>query len=181
MLLLIQGGYAQDDPQKDKAEKNFKKEEKKQQKEAAQMADFNEAKAMAEVKQFVFKGSELFTSEGSAPLIGRTNFFYVNGEEATLQFAFEALQYIPNPNGLGGITSQGKVVNYNYKADNPKKPVQIEVTVQPLAGQGSGVHQLVLTIYGEGYAELLLQGSGIRVKGSVVKPENSRIYEGTQQ
>jgi hypothetical protein len=181
MLILIQGGYAQDLQQKEKAEKNFKKEEKKQQKQAAQLADFNEAKAMAEAKRFVFKGSELFTSEGSAPLTGRTNFFYVIGDEATLQFAFEALQSIPNPNGLGGITSQGKVVNYNYKADNPKKPVQIEVTVQPLAGQGSGVHQLVLTIYGEGYAELLLQGSGTRVKGSVVKPENSKIYEGTQR
>jgi hypothetical protein len=181
IFIILKGGYAQDVPQIEKTKKNLTKEEKKQQKEAADLADFNDAKAMAEAKRFVFKGSELFTSEGSAPLTGRTNFFYVIGDEATLQFAFEALQSIPNPNGLGGITSKGKVISYIYKADNPKKPVQIEITVQPLAGQGRGVHQLLLTIYGEGYAELLLQGTGTRVKGSVDKPENSKIFEGTQQ
>ena len=79
---------------------------------------------MAETKRFVFTASELFTSEGSAPLNARINFFYVSGDEATLQFAFEGLQFIPNPNGLGGITSKGKVTKYTFKADNPKKPVQ---------------------------------------------------------
>jgi len=171
---------AQETELNEKEKKKLEKENKKKQKEASQLADFNKAKEMAETKSFVFTGSEMFTPDGSAPLNARLNFFYLEGDEATLQFAFEGLQFIPNPNGLGGITSKGKVTKYTFKADNPKKPVSIQVTVQPMAGQGSGIHQVVLTIYGDGYAELLLQSSNVRVKGSIVKPEDSKIYEGTQ-
>jgi len=181
MLFISNGLITQESQQSERDKKKLTKENKKKEKQAAKLADFNKAKAMAEAKRFVFTASELYTSQGSAPLSARTNFFYVIGDEATLQFAFEGLQGIPNPNGLGGITSKGMVTKYNYKADNPNKPVSIQVTIQPLAGQGNGIQQVVVTIYGEGYAELLLQGSGTRVKGSVVTPEKSKIYEGTQR
>lgn len=157
------------------------KDTKKQAKAAAELDDFNEAKAMAESKRFVFVGSELYTAEGSVTLTSQTNFFYVVGDDATIQFTFQGMQYAPNPNGIGGVTAKGRVTKYEYKADKPKKPVTINVTVQPLAGQGSGIHQLAVTIYGEGNAELLMSSSGTRIKGTIVKPEDSKIYEGTQR
>ncbi len=181
LMLMFIGSVSAQEQQESKDKKSLTKEEKKQQKEADQLADFKKAKSLAEARSFVFQGSEMFTAEGSAPLSARTNFFYIEGDEATLQFTLEGWQYIPNPNGLGGITSKGKITKYSYTADNPKKPVSIQVTVQPLAGQGSGIHQIVVTIYGDGYAELLLQSSGVRVKGSIVTPEDSKIYEGTQR
>ena len=181
LLIVTNGLFAQEEQQSKQDNKKLEKEQKKQQKQETELAEFNLAKAMAESQSFVFTGSEMFTAEGSASLNARTNFFYVDKDEATLQFAFEGLQYIPNPNGLGGITSKGDVTKYTYKADNPKKPVSIQVTVKPLAGQGKGIHQMVVTIFGDDYAELLLQSSGIRVKGSIMKPEDSKIYEGTQR
>lgn len=181
LTLMFMGTTSAQEQEDSKSKQKLTKEEKKKQKEAAQLADFDDAKALAESRSLVFQGSEMFTAEGSAPLSARTNFFYVDGDEATLQFVLEGLQYIPNPNGLGGITSKGKVTKYSYKADNPKKPVSIEVTVQPLAGQGIGIHQLVITIYGDEYAELLLQSNGVRVKGSIATLEDSKIYEGTQR
>ena len=179
-MLFFSGLMAQDTQQSVQDKKKLEKEEKKKQKQEADLADFNKVKTMAESQSFVFTAAEMFTAEGSASLNPRTNFFYVIGDEATLQFAFEGLQYIPNPNGLGGVTSKGTVTKYTYKADNPNKPVSIQVTVKPLAGQGQGIHQLVVTIYGDGYAELLMQSSGIRVKGSIERAEDSNIYEGTQ-
>ena len=180
MMVCFNGLSAQNTQKSEQDKKKLEKEEKKKQKQEAELADFNKAKALAESQSFVFKATEMFTAEGSASLTPRTNFFYVKEDEATLQFAFEGLQYIPNPNGLGGFTSKGTVTKYTYKADNPKKPVSIQVTVKPKAGQGQGIHQLVVTIYGDGFAELLLQSSGIRVKGSIEPPEGAKIYEGTE-
>jgi len=179
-LILADDAFSQETQLSEKDKKKLEKEEKKKQKEAAELAEWNEAKAMAESKRFVFTANEMYTADGSISLDSRTNFFYVIGDDATLQFTFVGLQGIPNPNGLGGITSKGKVTKYNYKADNFKKPVTIEVTVNPLAGQGRGIHQMVVTIFGDGYAELLMPGNGARLKGRIVKPENSKIYEGTQ-
>ena len=179
-LILANDAFSQEPQLSEKDKKKLEKEEKKKQKEAVELAEWNEAKTMAESKRFVFTANEMYTADGSISLDSRTNFFYVIGDDATLQFTFIGLQGIPNPNGLGGITSKGRVTKYSYKADNYKKPVTIEVTVNPLAGQGRGIHQMVVTIFGEGYAELLMPGNGARLKGRIVKPEDSKIYEGTQ-
>lgn len=162
----------------EKEKRKLEKEEKKKQKEAAELADFNKSKQMAETKQFVITADELNTSRGIVQVDPKINFLIVNGEDATFQFAFYQLQSIPNPNGLGGITSEGKVTKYTYTANNPKKPVSVELTVKPQAAQGSGVHNFVVTIFGEGYAELIMPGGSTRLRGKIVSPEDSRIIKG---
>ena len=180
-LILASNVFAQETQLSNKDKKKLEKEEKKKQKDANELAEWNETKALAESRRFVFTATEMFTADGSISLDSRTNFFYVIGEDATLQFTFVGLQGEPNSNGLGGITLKGNVTKYNYKADNFKKPVTIEVMVKPRAGQGRGIHQMVLTIYGEGYAEMLMPDNGARLKGRILKPEDSKVYEGTEK
>ena len=159
--------------------KKLDKSEKKKMKEEAEKAEWEKAKTLVESKRVVFQATDLFTSNGTLPLDQKTNFFYVIDNDAVLQFSFIGLQSVPSPNGLGGITSEATVTKYKVTANNFKKPVRVEITVKPKAGQGTGIHQLSLTIFGDGYAELLLVNNGARLKGSIISPEDSRIFQGS--
>jgi len=159
--------------------KKLDKSEKKKMKEEAEKAEWEKAKTLVESKRVVFQATDLFTSNGTLPLDQKTNFFYVIDNDAVLQFSFIGLQSVPSPNGLGGITSEATVTKYKVTANNFKKPVRVEITMKPKAGQGTGIHQLSLTIFGDGYAELLLVNNGARLKGSIIAPEDSRIFQGS--
>ena len=140
------------------------KEQKKEQKQKAEAADWNQAKALAEGKRIVFTATQLFTNGGSAGLNPNLNFLSVIDDQAVLQFGFEGV--IIGGNGVGGFTPQGMVTKYEVVADNPKKPVQIYINFDPLAAQGRGIGNFYITIYNEGYAELDFSASGLRMNGS---------------
>ena len=178
-ILIINDAFTQEQQLSKKDKKKLEKEEKKKQKEAAELVEWNEAKAIAESKRFVFTAFEVFTEGGSIALDERTNFFYVLGDDATLQTAVPVLENYPNPNGIGGVTTEGKVTSYKVKNKGPKKPISIQVAFKPLAGQGGGIHTFVVFIYGDGYAELQFPYRSTRLKGNIRKPENSKIYKGT--
>ena len=179
VVLSFNQMYAQETDANTKDLKKLEKSEKKKIREEAERNEWEKARVLAESKRFVFQASEMFTSEGTIPLDQKTNFFYVIDNEAVIQFTFMGLQSVPNPNGLGGITTEGEVTKYEIKADNYKKPVRINLSMKPEAGQGRGIYQLSVTIFGDDYAELLLTNNGVRLKGIIIQPEDSRIFQGT--
>lgn len=158
--------------------KKEKKAEKKRLKEEQNLADWNKTKKMANDHRFVFKANQLFTKEGSVSLDPKINFFYVVGDYAVIQLGFDGV--FIGGNGVGGITSEGTVNRYEVKAENHKKPVQVELTVKPKAGQGIGVGTLVVKFYGDGYGEMIINSSGFRLKGQLETLEDTRIHVGNK-
>lgn len=173
--IFTAGLYAQE------AKSDTKKQEKadkKKAKEEKDIAEYEQSKQMAEDREFVFRASQLFLRDGSAQLDPRINFFYIVDDYAVIQFAFDGV--FIGGNGVGGITIEGKVDAYKVLGDNPKKPVQVELTVIPRAGQGVGVYDIVVKFYGDEYGELLINSNGYRLKGQFEAVEEANIYEGNK-
>ncbi|HHL57576.1 MAG TPA: DUF4251 domain-containing protein [Bacteroidetes bacterium] len=179
MVFTASHVWAQESVKSSADKKKLTKSEKKKLKEEAEKADWEKYNQLIESRQFVFQATDIYTSSGTAPLDQKTNFFYVIGDDAVIQLTFMGLQSVPTSNGLGGITSEGKVTKFNLKADNFKKPIRVTITVKPLAGQGGGIHQLNLTIFGDGYAELLLSRNNTRLKGIVIPADEAKIHQGS--
>lgn len=156
--------------------KKKEKEVKKKAKQEQAVADWNANKKMAEDRQFVFKANQLITPDGTFPLDPKINFFYVIDDYSVIQFAFEGI--FIGGNGLGGITSEGTIDKYKINSAKPTKPIQVELNVNPKAGQGTGVGTLVVKFFGDGYGEMLMNTSGYRLKGQIQKPENANIHQG---
>ncbi len=159
--------------------KKQEKSDRKKQKEAEELADWESSRAMAEARQFVFTATQLTTNDGTADLDPKINFFYVMDDEAVIQFGLDGV--FIGGNGLGGVTSVGNVDKYIVKGDNPKKPVQVEVTVRPKAGQGTGIHNLVVKFFGEGFGEVYINASGYRLRGQITTPDKAIIHEGNRR
>lgn len=176
--IMTESMMAQETMLTDKEKRKLEKEEKKKQKEAEDLANYYEAKSMVDTKRFVFTASEAYAG-GVIGLDQKTNFFLVSENDATLQTAVPVLEGYPNPNGIGGITVDGKVDTYEVKIKGEKKPITVQITFKPNPGQGRGVHTFVLVVYGDGYAELQFPGSVTRLKGYIQKPEDAKIYKGT--
>ena len=174
-LFVVPTVFAQ---KSEKEQKQQAKEAKKKQKAEKAAAEWNDSKQMAEKKQFVFKANQLFTKDGTFSLDPKINFFYVIDDYAVIQFGFDGV--FIGGNGLGGITSEGTVATYKVIADNQKKPVQVELSVKPKAGQGIGIGNFAVKFYGDGYGEVLLYTNGYRLKGKIEKPENANIYQGNK-
>lgn len=178
LFVFIIGSQGVTAQESSKEKKKQDKEARKKEKEERELADWNLSKQLAESRQFVFTADQINTGAGMTQVDSKVNFFVVNGENATFQFAFYQLQSIPNPNGLGGVTSDGKITRYKYTANNPKKPISVEVTVKPMAAQGSGVHNMVVNMLGDGYGELILPEGTTRLRGKIVPLSESKIIKG---
>lgn len=162
----------------EKEQKQQEKVAKKKLKEEQALAEWNASKQIAESRQFVFKANQLFTKGGTFSVDPKINFFYVIDDYAVIQFAFDGV--FIGGNGLGGITSEGTVQTYKIIAENPKKPVQVEVSVKPKAGQGIGIGNMAVQFFGDGYGEVLLYTNGYRLKGKIEKPEKANIHQGNK-
>ena len=159
-------------------DKKQQKAEKKKLREEQELADWNESKQMATDRRFVFKANQLITKDGTVSLDPKINFFYVIDDYSVIQFGFDGV--FIGGNGVGGITSDGTVESYKVIAENPKKPVQVELIVKPKAGQGFGIGTLVVKFYGDGYGEIQLNSNGYRLKGQIFKPEAANIHMGNK-
>ena len=160
-----------------KEQKKQDKAEKKRIKEEAEMADWNESKALAASKRFVFSANEAFTNDGSFGLDPKINFLSIIEEKGVFQFALDGV--IIGGNGVGGITVEGDIDTYKVSADNTKKPVRVDLSLRPTSLGTSGIWNVSIIFYSEGYGEVTLTTNGIRLKGNIVKPEQARNYQGT--
>ena len=92
-----------------------------EEKAAQEWADSVQAVKVAQAidsARFVLTADRLTTRRGHVIYVTRsTNFVRVNGDKGTVQVAFANAPGL-GPNGLGGITLNGRVTNYQVK--NPK-------------------------------------------------------------
>ncbi len=124
MLVLLTGcKSAQIDPALDA--------EKKETEKAEQQAWYDMALEAVNDREFVLEAERLDFKRGRfAYVTSSTNFISVDGDRATIQMAFNTPY--SGPNGLGGITVDGRVTNVTSKTDK-KGNVDVSMTVQGAA------------------------------------------------
>ncbi len=96
--------------------KGTTREEEKVAQEALDNLLFEEAKQAIESKTFVLEADQVVFKEGTNAFVSsNTNFVGVDNDNAVVQVAFNIP--VSGPNGLGGITVDGKVSDFKTKAD----------------------------------------------------------------
>lgn len=92
------------------------KEEKKALQEKIDSIQHVEAMEAINAKQFTLEADQVVFKYGqTAYVTSNTNFVSVDGEDAVVQVAFNIP--VAGPNGLGGVTVDGKVSSYEVKTD----------------------------------------------------------------
>lgn len=92
------------------------KEEKKALQEKIDSIQHAEAVEAVNAKKFTLEADQVVFKYGqTAYVTSNTNFVSVDGEDAVVQVAFNILA--AGPNGLGGVTVDGKVSSYEVKTD----------------------------------------------------------------
>lgn len=97
-------------------ERELTKEEKKAMQEQLDSLLFEEAVKAVNEKNFTLEADQVVFKYGQTAYVSsNTNFVSVNGEDAVVQVAFNIP--VAGPNGIGGITVDGKVSAYEVKTD----------------------------------------------------------------
>lgn len=92
------------------------KEEKKALQEKIDSIQHAEAVEAINAKKFTLEADQVVFKYGqTAYVTSNTNFVSVDGEDAVVQVAFNIP--VAGPNGLGGVTVDGKVSSYEVKTD----------------------------------------------------------------
>lgn len=92
------------------------KEEKKALQEKIDSIQYVEAMEAIQAKKFTLEADQVVFKYGqTAYVTSNTNFVAVDGENAVVQVAFNIP--VAGPNGLGGITVDGKVSSYEVRTD----------------------------------------------------------------
>lgn len=123
MLVLSLKGFGQDiqeGKQKGtwtdkKAERKAIKNANKITRDSLEMIDYQKALLAIKEKQMVLETYMVFDKYGNSETVSEmTNFVVIIDEEATLQLVFP---YMPDANGVGGITLEGKTTGFEVKQD----------------------------------------------------------------
>jgi hypothetical protein len=182
LMVFLSGNYlvAQEVTTGNNQQKKLTRAEKKKLKEEAEKANWEKIVEMVKAKQFVFMASYFYTPNGNTMVNPSTNFFSVDRDNAVVQISFMNLEGVPTRNDIGGITAKCSVdkYTYDYDADDHNKPITIRVSARPLAGQGTGIYQLDLTIYSDGSGEMQMGRYNLRMNGRLSSPDNARIFQG---
>lgn len=126
---LLSGGYAiagsqdTDDiyasdklPTMTKEQKKAEKARKKRQQEIADSISFEQARKAVEDGHFVITADQIRGRRGRTVNVNRTtNFVLVQGDTAVVQFALEGV--VNSPNGMGGLTVEGRVTKKRIDYD----------------------------------------------------------------
>ncbi len=120
--------FAQTNEQPEKSKKQIKKEM-----EAARDSIlFRQAVEALEEREFVLEADRVEFKRGRMVYVTpSTNFVSVKGDQATIQLSFNNTVR-PGPNGIGGITVDGRVSNYQVKTDK-KGNITVTMMVQGVA------------------------------------------------
>lgn len=155
--------------------KEARKARKEEQKRIA-MENSERLKAIIESKQFVLEAHTLFGKGGvTFNLSPTTNFVGIDGENSTIQLAFNNLV---GWNGVGGVTLDGRVTKLEIKGKEDKPNFNVNVNVINNAG---GMVTMIFRISSDGNARVDMTGTfGERLsyQGRIVRLSESRVYKG---
>ena len=130
---------------------------------------------MAENQQFVLEANLLFDKYGqSFPVSPNINFVAVDSLEGVIQIGSN--MYIGS-NGVGGVTLEGSVGNYEFTENEKKGYYSISYSLTTSAG----TYDVFMTMNKNGNADATVRGNfggSIRYSGDVEHPSVSRVYKG---
>lgn len=99
-----------------KEQKKAEKARKKRQKEIEDSISFELARKAVEEGRFVITADQIRGKHGRSVNVNRTtNFVLVQGDTAVVQFALEGI--VNSPNGIGGLTVEGRVTKRHIDYD----------------------------------------------------------------
>ena len=165
MLAMAQTGS---DQKLTKAEKKALREEKRE-------ANLKKILKVVEAKEFVVEAHTFIDRRGlSIPINPTLNFVAIEEDEGIIQLAFGNG---PGLNGLGGITTDGKVLKYEIT----EKKKGIALTVR-LFGSAFGATDILLDINASGNTSvkvITLNGGRFTFNGTITGIEQSSVFQGT--
>ncbi len=139
----------------------------------------NKAKILQAVKdqRFVIEAYTLEDRYGRFVQVSPvTNFILVDSSAAVIQFALP--HRVGGPNGLGGVTEEGRVRDLEFSKKKPKYGVSFKMEV---AGPLFGASQVFVNVNEDGLATMRFSGvfgSRFTMRGNFELLEDSRIFQG---
>jgi len=155
-----------------KLEKELKLEQKAA--EAAQKAEI--VSAMAEYQRFVLEANTLRDKRGnSVPVVSNINFISADSLTGVIQVGSNT--YVGR-NGVGGITVEGSISNYQYKRHERSGSYNITYMLRTPVGS----YDVQITARPDGRADAMVRsttwGDQLRYSGYLVPLGMSRVFKG---
>ena len=157
-----------------------KKEQKKMEKaarEAQDMLDFEAAKKALYDHNFVLEADRVEFKRGQYKYVSaNTNFVSLIGDEASVQLAFNGM--IAGPNGMGGVTVDGKPSKIEVKEDK-KGNVTLNMMVN-----GRGISASISARMSKGSSKCTatvspnFNSNRISFTGTIYPAKRSNVYKG---
>ena len=159
-------------------ERELTKEEKKAMQEKLDSLMFDEAVKAINAKDFTLEADQVVFKYGqTAYVTSNTNFVSVNGGHAVVQVAFNIP--VAGPNGLGGITVEGKVSSYEVKTDR-KGNVYLTMNVM---GTGISARLDISMAKGTNRATVNISpnfnSNRLTLNGVVLPSQRSNVFKGS--
>ena len=150
------------------------KAERKAVRKEKQEANFKRILEAIENKEFVVEAHTITNRRGfSVPVSPNTNFVGISGDGGVIQFAFGNG---PGFNGLGGLTTDGKIVK--YELIEQKKGISLKMR---LFGSAFGSTDLILSVNSSGNATVkvnTLRGGRFTFNGAFRDLETANVFQG---
>ncbi len=174
LFLFFVSSYSQDLSKKDQKKlfKQFKKEQKAE--ELASKAQL--VHHMVIHKQFVLEADQLRDRRGNlAQVSSMINFVAVDSIHGVIQVGSN---YYVGMNGVGGITVEGPVSNYEFKYNEKNGSHNINFNIRSY----SGAYDVSMIVSADGRTTATISSSWpgrLSYIGTLVPPAISRVYKGT--
>lgn len=174
--LIATGVYAQDNPVKkdDSSNKLTRKEKRKAELET----NYQRTRELINSRQFVLEADWLSGKGGQRiPVTSNLNFISVDSTDAVIQTSSSSKL---GSNGLGGVTAEGTISNWEEYVNEKNKTFSItfEVTSR------RGIYTLFLDVSASGDASATLSGiyaGRLVYQGRLLALEESRVFIGTSR
>lgn len=157
-----------------KADRQRERWEKKQEKELQKLETQEKVTQLIKDQSFVLEADALYDRYRNRYNVTANNFIMIEGDRVVLQTSFP---YGVGYNGLGGITINGKLIDYQVSGGDEKSitiSAQVSSTVL-----GHGV--LTMNIGSSGFADATFSdnwGNRISFSGQIQSLEDSYLFEG---
>lgn len=154
-----------------KLEKQLKKEQ--QEKEAE--AKMEIVSMMVERAFFVLEADRLRDKYGNTVIVTPTlNFVAADSVSGVIQIGSN---YYVGQNGVGGITVEGSIANYEFTRNNRNDTYYVSYTLRT----PTGTYDVRMNVFAEGRADATVSSTWpgqLHYSGDLVPPPLSRVYKG---
>jgi len=178
ILMLAVGVQAQEPGSLSKREQRKLLKEEKQRQEAKEAERYAKlVEHMVKSATFVLEADMLFDRYGNTRNVqSDINFISADSTEGVLQIGSNA--YL-GMNGVGGVTIEGSVGDYEYSYSKKRETYTVNYNVRSPAGS----YDVFMTVQPSGRADARVSGNfssgSLRYSGKLVHPAESFVYKGT--